>query len=326
VTLDVRVPPLERSQRRLFYAWYNLYMNEKHTTAKDFFIHLAAVIALYVSVISLINLLFAIINSAFPDAISYYPSGDSYTVRWTISSLVILFPLYIYLVKTISKDLIKNTFKKDLWIRKWSRYLTLFLTGAAIVVDLIVLINTFLGGEISTRFILKVVAVLVIAGFTFYAYAKDAHKNINVLTGIAAVLVVASIVGGFFTVGSPAKQRALQFDAQRINDLSSIQSYVTQYWQTKGSLPVVLADINDTLDTYGMSLTDPRTDTAYEYTVTGPEAFTLCATFETSSDRDSSYIKPGYNWGHEEGRVCFDRKVDTNLYKAFPVAAPSEMR
>ena len=292
-------------------------MNEKHTTAKDFFIYLGALITLYVSVVSLINLLFAIINSAFPDSLAYYGSSESYTIRWTISSLVILFPLYVYLARTISKDLIKNTFKKDLWIRKWSRYLTLFLTGAAIVVDLIVLINTFLGGEISTRFILKVVAVLVVAGFTFYAYAKDNHKNINILVGIASVVVLASIVGGFFTVGSPAKQRALQFDAQRVTDLSSIQSYVTQYWQTKGSLPVALADINDTLDTYGMSLTDPRTKTAYEYTVTGPEAFTLCATFETESE-DVGYVEK-YNWKHGEGRVCFDRKVDTNLYKPYPV-------
>jgi uncharacterized protein (UPF0333 family) len=278
-------------------------MNEQHTTAKDFFIHLGALIALYVSVISLLNLLFAIINQVFPDALNsygYFNSGESYTIRWTISSLVILFPLYVYLARTITKDIAVNAFKKDFWIRKWSKYLTLFLTGGAVVVDLIVLINTFLGGEISVRFILKVLAVLIVAGFTFYAYAKESHKNINLLIGIASAIVLASIIGGFFTVGSPAKQRALQFDSQRQNNLESITYEVQQYASDSGQLPQTLGDLVKT-NKYFVDIYDPETEAPYEYIVKNANDYSLCAVFATASTNDY--------WKHGVGRTCFDQTI-----------------
>lgn len=282
------------------FIWYNGPMNQQHTTAKDFFIHLGGLIALYVSVISLLNLLFAIINHAFPDALSYYRGydGDSYTIRWTISSLVILFPLYIYLARTISKDILANAFKKDLWIHKWSKYLTLFLTGGAVIGDLIVLLNTFLGGEISTRFILKVLAVLVVAGFTFYYHACEVHKNTNVLIGIASAIVLTSIVGGFLTVGSPKTQRAIQFDTQRISDLQSISNEIEQYAMDAKGLPKSLGELVKTASYY-VNTKDPETKTDYEYIVKGPQDYALCAVFGTVSTDDY--------WPHGVGRTCFDQ-------------------
>ncbi len=271
-------------------------MNEQHSTAKDFFIHLGALVTLYVSVISLLSLLFAIINQIFPDALSYYPSGESFTVRWTISALVILFPLYIYLARTISKDILVNPFKKDLAIRKWGKYLTLFLTGGIIVGDLITLINTFLGGEIGIRFILKVVAVLLIAGFVFYYYVKDTHKNTNLLIAIASFIVLASIVTGFFTVGSPAKQRAREFDNRRVADLQSIKYQIENFADKKNTLPTKLSDIA------GMgyiNTKDPETKAEYEYAVTGAGTYKLCAVFST--------VSVEVYWPHAEGRVCFDQ-------------------
>ncbi len=276
-------------------------MNEQHTTAKDFFIHLGALITLYVSVISLISLLFAIINQVFPDALysyGYYGSGESYTIRWTISSLVILFPLYIYLARTITKDIALNPIKKDFWIRKWSKYLTLFLTGGAVIVDLIVLINTFLGGEISARFFLKVIVVLVVAAFTFYVYVKENHKSINLLIGIASAVVLASVVGGFLTVGSPAKQRALEFDRQRVNDLQSLKYEVENYTQRNKMIPESLQDVASA-NTY-ISIKDPETKLPYEYAILpdGKFSYRLCANFATVS-KDTF-------WAHDIGRTCFD--------------------
>ncbi len=271
-------------------------MNEQHSTAKDFFIHLGALVTLYVSVISLLSLLFAIINQVFPDALSYYPSGESYTVRWTISALVILFPLYIYLARTISKDIVVSPFKKDIAIRKWGKYLTLFLTGGIIVGDLIVLINTFLGGEIGIRFVLKVVTVLLVAGFVFYYYVKEAHKNANLLIAIASLIVLASIVTGFFTAGSPAKQRAREFDNRRVSDLQSIKYQVENYADRKKALPTKLSDIA----TAGyVNIKDPETKAEYEYVVTGASTYKLCAVFST--DSVDSY------WPHTEGKVCYDQ-------------------
>lgn len=276
-------------------------MNEQHTTAKDFFIHLGALITLYMSVISLISLLFAIINQVFPDSLStygYYNSGESFTIRWTISSLVILFPLYIYLARTIVKDISINVLKKDFWIRKWSKYLTLFLTGAAVVVDLIVVLNTYLGGEISIRFFLKAIVILLIAAFTFYVYVKDNHNNLNILIGIASVVVISAVVGGFLTVGSPAKQRALQFDARRVSDLQSLKYEIENYTQKSKIIPETLKDI--VLAGSYISIKDPETKLEYEYSILpdGKYSYRLCANFSTVSTDDY--------WPHGIGRTCFD--------------------
>lgn len=282
-------------------------MNEKNTTAKDFFIHFGALVTLYATVISLVSLLFAIINQVFPDSVSWY-GGDSYTIRWTISSLIIVFPVYIYLARTIAGDARNNPIKREYWIRKWSKYLTLFLTGAAIAVDLIVLINTYLGGEISIRFILKVVALLVVAGFTFYYYAKDSHEKPNTLIAIASVLVVGSIIGGFVAGGSPSTQRALRFDAERRSDLSNIQSQIGWYVDQKKELPKTLADLNETRTSF-VTPTDPRTGASYVYEIVDADSYKLCATFErTSAEEDTySYAYPGESWKHGVGYTCFDR-------------------
>src|SRR6185369_3002454 len=92
------------------------------------------------------------------------------------------------------------------------------------------------------------------------------------------VLVLAAIVGGFIIVGSPSNQRALRFDTQRVNDLSSIQWQIISYWQQKGKLPVSLSDLFDPL--YGVTIpVDPDTKQSYEYVQKGATSFALCSTF-----------------------------------------------
>src|SRR6185295_1419021 len=120
----------------------------------------------------------------------------------------------------------------------------LFLATILMGGDLIVLINTYLNGEISSRLVYKVIVVVLIAGsigkYYFFSlnsnhrFAKMA-RQINAWFGI--IIVLAMIIIGFIAVGSPAKQRALRFDSQRVSDLSNIQSQIIYYWQQKEKLP-----------------------------------------------------------------------------------------
>ncbi|MEK7142237.1 MAG: DUF5671 domain-containing protein, partial [Patescibacteria group bacterium] len=141
--------------------------NKIKTTPRDFFVFIGSMVALYASAVSLLNLLFEIINALFPDALSYSYDSFSSGMRWSIATLVIVFPLYIFLSWFINKDLTANPLKRNIWVRRWFTYLTLFVAGVAIITDLIMLINTFLGGEITTRFAFKVLAVFVVAGLAF---------------------------------------------------------------------------------------------------------------------------------------------------------------
>lgn len=311
------------------------------TTPKDFFLHLGATVALYMAAVALINLVFSIINYFFPDNLAGYFYANS--VAWPISMLIILVPVLYGLEYLIRRDITQVPEKANLWIRKWRIYLTIFLTIALIGGDLITLINTYLNGEISARFVWKVITVLLVGGaigkyyffslYTNFKFSKIA-RTMNGWFGI--VLVIAAIITGFIVVGSPTKQRNIRFDNQRTSDLQNIQWQIVNYWQQKEKLPATLADLNDPL--YGnMIPTDPETKAVYEYSAKGPFSFELCSTFalayEDTQGRgefgrgsyasiDIAYPSvPGgldNNWKHEAGRSCFERTIDPEKYPKFP--------
>src|SRR5262245_20515674 len=139
-------------------------MDKPKVTPKDFFLWVAAMIALYVSVFSLIALFFQYIDYTFPDALNYYVDPYSGGIRAAMASLLVLFPTFLLLMRFIRKDIERVPEKKDLWVRRWALFLLVFVAGATIVIDLITLINYFLGGDLTMRFILKVLVVLLVAG------------------------------------------------------------------------------------------------------------------------------------------------------------------
>lgn len=301
------------------------------TTPKDFFLHLAAIVALYVGAGALINLAFSIINYCFPDALAnYFYSGS---VAWPISMLIVLIPILYVVEWLIKKDIRLMPEKGDLWIRRWRIYLTLFLTGAVLAGDLIVLINTYLSGEISTRFIYKFSAILLVLGVTFaYYILEKANKSLQTKTMLSYVgiaLVLMAIIGGFLVVGSPTKQRNLRFDNQRVSDLQNIQYQIVNYWQQKSRLPTKLDELKDPL--YGTVVpVDPKSAEQYVYSVKNNLSFELCTTFALPYQDikgrggyiDSSYPVIGgldENWKHEAGRICFTRTIDPEKYPPFKI-------
>lgn len=300
------------------------------TTPKDFFLYAGVMVLLYGSIISLINLLFAYINYSFPDQLNYYYDPFSGTIRWAMAFLIILFPAFLVGTWFINKDLRIHPEKDSIGIRKWLTFLALFIAGAGILVDLSFLVYTFLGGEITTRFILKVLAILVIAGYALSYYLLDLRGRIRenkklgqIFGGVAALLVLASLVSGFFIVGSPSTQRDLRFDQQRIGDLQNIQWQIVNYWQTKRALPQSLDDLNDSLSGFS-SPVDPETGEAYKYVRKEGLSFELCGTFKLENNEESL---DGYrsktpavisgvedSWAHEAGEYCFERVIDPDRY------------
>lgn len=298
---------------------------------KDFFIYIGTALTLYASAGSLLALLFAVINAKFPDALNNYYSyaGTASTLQFTISTLVVVFPLYLVLSWFIRKEIAGNPAKASLSIRKWFIWFTLFIAGATVVGDVIALVNTYLGGEVTIRFVMKMLAVFVVAGgiFSYYFYdlrrAAKGNTTVNKpLIVVAALVVLASIICGFMVIGSPKERRAQKFDEQRVGDLSSIQWEILNYWQTKQKLPATLADLQDEFSGY-VAAVDPETGEAYEYTVKGPISFELCATFarEDMTDEVSVAMREPWNMNdvfeHGAGRTCFERTIDTEKYPPY---------
>jgi Domain of unknown function (DUF5671) len=293
-----------------------------HSTPKDVFFHLLATITLYMSVYAVIALLFACINVAYPDALSYYYTGELDMIRFSVAMLVVAFPVYMLMTWLINRDIAAQPDKAELGARKWLTYLTVFLSALMIIIDVITLVYNFLNGELSVRFYLKVLVVLIVGAAVFGYYLVDLkrsgafeRKRTRGIAIAAVIGMIASIVVSFVVGGSPWYQRQVRFDEQRVYDLQNIQSQVINHWSQKGELPKTQDELTDSISGF-KAPTDPETGKAYEYSVKNDLSFTLCAEFKTATPEAS--VAPVYgreeNWMHKAERTCFDRTIDPELY------------
>ncbi|OGZ70719.1 MAG: hypothetical protein A2904_01365 [Candidatus Staskawiczbacteria bacterium RIFCSPLOWO2_01_FULL_33_9] len=306
----------------------------KRNLPRDVFLHIFAMVTMYWSAISFITLCWQYVNYFFPDVLTYYGyMGFAGPIRFAVSSLVILFPLFVLSSWFLNKIYAKEAQVRESKVRKWLIYLTLFITSLVIVGDLIFVINTFLGGEIKARFILKALSVLVVTLVIFGYYLDDVRRNTpsklaKYFAGISGTVILITVIGAFFIVGSPANARLVQFDQQRLNDLQNIQWQVVNYWQRKEELPKSLNDLNDSISGYSVPQ-DPKTNQPYEYSIKNSTALTfeLCAVFNLESMQSKgvkdtrSMPVPAYypneisqNWSHSAGKACFERTIDKQLY------------
>lgn len=312
-------------------------METAKTTPKDFFLWLGALISLYGSISAFLALSFDYINRAFPDPLAYY--GDPYggDAHVAMATIIVLTPIAIVLFHLIRGTIQADAGKANIWVRRWALVLTLFVAGAAIAIDLITLLTTYLGGEASERFLLKALIVLLVAVAVFLHFLADlkgywmAHAKKADLVGIAVgVLSLLSVVAGFFIVGTPSELRGLRYDAQRVSDVQSIQYQIVYFWQLKETLPAALEELNDPLSSYIVPV-DPETGAAYRYVRTSDSSFDLCATFSAETpdtagqgqfpSRDIAYTSWGpqmdENWTHGAGEHCFSRTIDPERYPPF---------
>ncbi len=286
---------------------------ESKTSVKDLFLNLGAIVALYTVVVSLVNLLFAVINHAYPQITSGYNYYGSQSISWPVAILIIFFPIYILLMWLLEKGYDVEPDRRTVGVRKWLSYITLFLAGLATAGDLVTVLYYFIDGrDLTTGFLLKVMSVLVVALAIFLYYISDIRGKLNsnsrkIWAGIASVIIIGSIVWGFSVLGSPRTQRLVKYDEQKVNDLMNITSGVQNYYSIKGVLPKNFAELA-TLN-YGINQIDPQNQKTYEYRVVDNIHFEVCAEFNKSSveDNQKSYPYGGTSWSHVEGRHCFEQ-------------------
>lgn len=145
--------------------------------AREAFMYLVLFLCLYISAFSFGSLLFHFINRWIPDAIRYYESGDLSAVRMSVASLIVAFPLYLWLSSLLAAAIRRDPERKGSKVRKWLTYITLFIAAGVIIGDLITLLFNLLGGELTARFSLKVLSVLLIAGLIFGYYLWDLRQE-----------------------------------------------------------------------------------------------------------------------------------------------------
>ncbi|MEW6185382.1 MAG: DUF5671 domain-containing protein [Thermodesulfobacteriota bacterium] len=147
-------------------------------SAREAFLYLILFSTLYLSAYHLGNLFFLFIDKGFPDpAIIVSRLRIMDRIRFSISSLLIAFPVFLLFSRYIRKKLFQDPVKRLSPIRRWLTYLTLFVAAGTLIGDLTTLIYNVLGGDLTVRFLLKVIVVAVIAGTIFGYYLWDLRSE-----------------------------------------------------------------------------------------------------------------------------------------------------
>lgn len=144
-------------------------------TAREAFLYLVMFSTLYFAAWNLGSLLFSFIDRAFPEANRGYDIFD--VQRWSTAAVIIGFPVFLLLARYINKQIERNPFKRLSPARRWLTYLTLFIASGTLLGDITTLIYNLLGGDLTIRFVLKILVVALIAGSCFTYYLLDLRKE-----------------------------------------------------------------------------------------------------------------------------------------------------
>jgi hypothetical protein len=141
-----------------------------YTEAREAFLYGVLFVSLYFSACNLGALIFTFIDQAFPQAVSAPSLREA--IRWPASALVVALPVFIYVSRLINREVRLDPSKRESEIRVKLTYFTLFVSAAVMIGILAGLVYSFLGGELTIRFILKSVTAACIAAGVFGYYLR----------------------------------------------------------------------------------------------------------------------------------------------------------
>ena len=286
-------------------------------SAKDAFLYLLSFSTLATWSGALGSMLFQLIDYWVPDAVSPHVVYNLRSaVTWQMASIAVAFPIYLLVMKLIFGEAAHAPERLQSGVRKWLTYIALLFTAGAVICDLIWFLDYFLTGELTLRFVLKSVTVMLICSGIFAYYlgslrwnrstdvSRERRRNLAFGAAAAATVIVTFCIG-LGVAGTPGVQRHIEADRKRVADLQNLANAV-KLWhdQKQRAMPATLAELGSLQG--GLHLADPETHAAYEYHAQSAATFELCATFaaEDSGDRYINAYAPHF-WYHGKGRTCF---------------------
>ena len=299
----------------------------KVSGVRDVFMNIAMMLSLATAISSLVLLIETLVNTVLPDQ---FNCGCNFTsdITMHVATLIVAAGFFFYLTWKMRKEEATMPFHHASKFHQVMVYLALFLSGLTIAYSVIDILQSTLYYGFTFAVVVKLALLVLIFGSVFAYYLSDiklggdlSHSKLAKASWwvIIAVMLGATI-GAFIVVGSPSFQKGKRFDEMRLSSLQSIKSDIdSTFAGSDMTLPSKLSDMYS--PEYMNELLDPEYNQPYEYTVTGPGTYDLCATFSTSSDDYAVKLSKVYGgnakntvdpWAHPAGHTCFHETVETS--------------
>jgi len=140
--------------------------------AREVFLYLVLFISMYLCAYNFGSLVFQFIERALPE-IGQKATALGEATRWPVSFLIVALPIFLYTTWLVNRDIRRDPSKRLSEVRRKLTFLTLFFSACVLIGVFTNLVYSFLGGELTIRFVLKTLTVGAIAGTVFGYYLRD---------------------------------------------------------------------------------------------------------------------------------------------------------
>jgi Domain of unknown function (DUF5671) len=170
------------SEQRIFRAYSALYADLLGTSlptrpqsaenARDAFYYLLNFITLAFWTVALGQIFYILIAHAFPDAaqVGSYAGSLRDQISWQVATVIVAFPIFLLVHSVIQREL---RLRPDLYgsgVRRWLTYIALVIAAIIVITDGVWFVEALIRGELTVRFILDSLVLLILGGGVFAYY------------------------------------------------------------------------------------------------------------------------------------------------------------
>jgi len=161
----------------------NIFDKETHESKWDMFLNVLMFISMYISIYSMVDIIFKVINYYLPIRSRYSGSfnstGGIYGIEGPLSALIVTMPLFLFLFNKVEKLAKENTWIKTVKTRATLVYATLTVAFVTFVISGISIVNSLIRGNLSVNFVAKILTVLFFAFTVFSYFIKEVRSGEN---------------------------------------------------------------------------------------------------------------------------------------------------